>query len=183
MGQHLRVCEPRRTTGRGKASPACGGPSSNCWNTSQPQHHRRICNGAHWRANTWARSLPMAALVVWQRRFRPSIRGCVISAAGCTRCGIFWRKFGKRDDGEAKTGAQAIYLAESRVQAEQAFRRFRARWHRKYGAMVRRLERNLPELLPFYAFPRHLRRKLRPTNVIDAALWKCSDGPVPWFAL
>jgi len=37
----------------------------------------------------------------------------------------------KRDSDEAKTGAQAIYLAESRAQAEAAFRRFRARWRRE----------------------------------------------------
>ena len=33
--------------------------------------------------------------------------------------------------------------------------------------MVRRLERDLPELLSFFAFPRHLWRKLRTTNVIE----------------
>ena len=31
---------------------------------------------------------------VWRRRFAPSIRGCGISAAGCTRCATFWRKCG-----------------------------------------------------------------------------------------
>ncbi len=76
-------------------------------------------------------------------------------------------KVRKRDYEEVKAGAQAMYLAASRPQAEQAFRRFRARWHREYGAMVRRLERDLPELLSFFAFPRHLWRKLRTTNVIE----------------
>jgi transposase-like protein len=71
------------------------------------------------------------------------------------------------DYDEAKAGAQAMYLAESRAQAEAAFRRFRARWRREYGPMVRRLERDLPELLSFFAFPRHLWRKLRTTNVIE----------------
>jgi putative transposase len=33
--------------------------------------------------------------------------------------------------------------------------------------VVRRLERDLPELLSFFAFPRHLWRKLRTTNVIE----------------
>jgi transposase-like protein len=32
--------------------------------------------------------------------------------------------------------------------------------------MVRRLERELQELLSFFAFPRHLWRKLRTTNLI-----------------
>jgi putative transposase len=76
-------------------------------------------------------------------------------------------KVRKRDYHEVKTGAQAIYLAESRAHAEAAFRRFRARWHRDYGPMVRRLQRDLPELLSFFAFPRHLWRKLRTTNVIE----------------
>jgi putative transposase len=76
-------------------------------------------------------------------------------------------KVRKRDYDEVKTSAQAMYLAESRAQAEQAFRRFRARWQREYGAMVRRLERDLPELLSFFAFPQHLWRKLRTTNVIE----------------
>jgi transposase-like protein len=33
--------------------------------------------------------------------------------------------------------------------------------------MVRRLQRDLPELLSFFAFPRHLWPKLRTTNVIE----------------
>ncbi len=33
--------------------------------------------------------------------------------------------------------------------------------------MVRRLERDLPELLSFFALPRHLWKKVRTTNVIE----------------
>lgn len=33
--------------------------------------------------------------------------------------------------------------------------------------MVRRLEQDLPELLAFFSFPRHLWRKLRTSNVVD----------------
>ena len=73
----------------------------------------------------------------------------------------------KRDYDKVKTGAQAIYLAESRAQAGAAFRAFRSRWCRAYPAMVRRLQQDLPELLSFFAFPRHLWRKLRTTNVIE----------------
>jgi len=73
----------------------------------------------------------------------------------------------KRDYDEMKAGAQAIYLAESRRQAAAAFRAFRARWCRAYPAMVRRLQQDLPELLSFFAFPRHLWHKLRTTNVIE----------------
>src|SRR5208337_3796869 len=73
----------------------------------------------------------------------------------------------KRDYDEVKRGAQAIYGADSRTQAHTAFRRFRARWSRDYGPMVRRLERDLPELLSFFALPRHLWKKVRTTNVIE----------------
>lgn len=73
----------------------------------------------------------------------------------------------KRDYDEVKQGAQAIYRAQGRRQAEAAFRAFRQRWQREYGPMVRRLERDLPELLSFFSFPRHLWKKLRTTNVIE----------------
>jgi len=73
----------------------------------------------------------------------------------------------KRDYDEVKRGAQAIYGADSRMQAQTAFRRFRARWLREYGPMVRRLERDLPELLSFFSLPRHLWKKVRTTNVIE----------------
>src|SRR3989449_9903220 len=49
----------------------------------------------------------------------------------------------KRDYDEVKTGAQAIYLAESRTQAVSAFRLFRSRWCRAYPAMVQRLQQDL----------------------------------------
>jgi putative transposase len=73
----------------------------------------------------------------------------------------------KCDYDEVKAGAQAIYQAQSRAHAEAAFRRFRARWQRRYPAVVKRLGRDLPELLSFFAFARHLWRKLRTTNVIE----------------
>ncbi len=73
----------------------------------------------------------------------------------------------KRDYDEVKTDAQAIYRAPSRRQAEQAFRVFRAHWQEVYAGMVKRLERDLPELLSFFSFPRALWRKLRTTNVIE----------------
>src|SRR6202795_2213509 len=55
------------------------------------------------------------------------------------------QKVRKADYDEVKRGAQAIYLAAGRGQAQAAFRRFRARWRPDYGSMVRRLERDLPE--------------------------------------
>jgi putative transposase len=73
----------------------------------------------------------------------------------------------KADYDAVKQEAQAIYLAESRPHAVAAFRALRARWRGPYGPMVRQLERDLPELLSVFAFPAHLRRKLRTTNVIE----------------
>jgi transposase-like protein len=48
-----------------------------------------------------------------------------------------------------------------------AFRRFRGRWEKVYPRLVQRLGTDLPELLSFYRFPKHLWRKLRTTNVIE----------------
>jgi putative transposase len=76
-------------------------------------------------------------------------------------------KVRKRDHDAVKKDAQAIYGAQSRRQAEAAFRDFRHGWQRTYGSMVRQLERDLPELLSFFSFPRHLWKKLRTTNIIE----------------
>jgi putative transposase len=73
----------------------------------------------------------------------------------------------KRDYEAVKVDAQAIYQAQDRGEAERAFRRFRTRWQNAYAAMVKRLEKDLPELLTFFGFPRHLWRKLRTTNAIE----------------
>ena len=76
-------------------------------------------------------------------------------------------KVRKRDRDQVKADAQAIYLAESRQAARVAFRVFRSRWRSSYPAMVKRLERDLPELLAFFSFPRPLWKKLRTTNAIE----------------
>jgi putative transposase len=73
----------------------------------------------------------------------------------------------RRDEPQIKAQAQKIYGAENAVAARRAFERFRFRWRSRYPTMVRQLERDLPELLHFFAFPRHLWRKLRTTNVIE----------------
>jgi putative transposase len=76
-------------------------------------------------------------------------------------------KVRRRDHDQVKADAQAIYLAESRQAARAAFRVFRSRWRGSYPAMVKRLEQDLPELLAFFSFPRHLWKKLRTTNAIE----------------
>ena len=76
-------------------------------------------------------------------------------------------KVRKRDSDSVKQEAQAIYKAANGKAAEEAFRRFAAHWRKPYPAMVRQLERDLPDLLAFFRFPKHLWRKLRTTNVIE----------------
>ena len=76
-------------------------------------------------------------------------------------------KVKRRDEREVKTEAQKIYLAKNAATARRAFERFRFRWRSRYPAMVRQLERDLPELLHFFALPMNLWRKLRTTNVIE----------------
>jgi len=76
-------------------------------------------------------------------------------------------KVRKRDHEQVKRAAQAIYRADSRRQAEAAFRSLRRSWNSEYPNMVRQLERDLPELLSFFSLPKHLWRKLRTTNIIE----------------
>jgi transposase-like protein len=73
----------------------------------------------------------------------------------------------RRDQNAVKHDAQRIYLAANVAQARRAFGRFRFRWHALYPALVRRLERELPELLAFFELPQPLWRKLRTTNAIE----------------
>lgn len=73
----------------------------------------------------------------------------------------------RTDRDQVKRDAQRIYQAPSLAAARRAFERFRFRWRRKYSKLVERLERDLPALLMFFEFPRHLWRKLRTTNVIE----------------
>jgi transposase-like protein len=76
-------------------------------------------------------------------------------------------KVRKRDHEGVKSEAQAIYQADSRREAEVAFRHFRRPWQDVYPSMVKELEKDLPDLLSFFSFPRHLWKKLRTTNVIE----------------
>jgi putative transposase len=74
------------------------------------------------------------------------------------------------DHDAVKQDAQRLYQAASQAAARRAFQRFRFRWRAKYCGLVKRLERDLPELLTFFEFPRHLWRKLRTTNAIERSL-------------
>jgi len=76
-------------------------------------------------------------------------------------------KVRKRDYDAVKTDAQAIYLADGSGQARVAARVFCRRWRSEYPTVAKQLQRDLPELLAFYRFPKHLWRKLRTTNIIE----------------
>ena len=76
-------------------------------------------------------------------------------------------KVRKRDYDAVKADAQAIYLADGSSHARTAARAFCRRWRTGYPSIVKQLERDLPELLAFFAFPKHLWRKLRTTNIIE----------------
>jgi putative transposase len=73
----------------------------------------------------------------------------------------------RRDQAAVKRDAQRIYLARHAAGARRAFQRFRFHWQAQYPALVRRLERDLPEMLTFFDFPPPLWRKLRTTNAIE----------------
>ena len=73
----------------------------------------------------------------------------------------------RRDHDLVKQQAQKIYRASSLAEAQRAFVRFKWNWQRAYPGVVRRLEKDLPELLSFFHFPRHLWKKLRTTNAIE----------------
>ena len=88
-------------------------------------------------------------------------------------------KVRKRDYDQVQAATQALYLARSRGQAQNACERFRRQWQSVYPALVRRLERDLPELFTFFEFPRRLWRKLRTTNVIERCLVEVRRRPRP----
>jgi putative transposase len=71
------------------------------------------------------------------------------------------------DREELKKMAQGIYLAADRKSARTAFRRFKLRWQTAYPTMVKQLENDLPDLLSFFSFPKHLWKQLRTTNIIE----------------
>jgi len=73
----------------------------------------------------------------------------------------------RRDHDQVKRDAQKIYQALGLTAARQAFRHFQLRWRSVYPQIVKRLEKDLPELLNFFYFPPHLWKKLRTTNAIE----------------
>ena len=75
----------------------------------------------------------------------------------------------KRDRDQVKRDAQAIYRAESRKQAQQAFQQFRLPWQSAYGNIWSKesCKKDLPELLNFFDCPKPVWKKLPTTNLIE----------------
>ena len=73
----------------------------------------------------------------------------------------------RRDHDRVKRDAQKIYQALRVAEARQAFRSFQRHWQSAYPRVVKSLEKDLPELLNFFNFPKHLWKKLRTTNAIE----------------
>src|SRR6266571_1236136 len=104
------------------------------------------------------------AVRVWRRRFRRCIRGHDISVVGCIRCATSWRKCGSQTMRKYRPERRPFIWRKGGAKPKPLFA---ASAPAGGGSTVQRLEQDLPELLSFFAFPRHLWRKLRTTNVIE----------------
>lgn len=75
----------------------------------------------------------------------------------------------KKDLDECIKEARAIYSAENRKQAVEAYNRWARKWRPIAPKAVRCIEKDLEELLNVYYCPKEIRIKLRTTNVIERA--------------
>jgi transposase-like protein len=66
-------------------------------------------------------------------------------------------------------GLRAIYRARTRRAAVAAYWRWASAWRTRHPVLVRRLERDLDELLAVFALPEPIRISLRTTNLIERA--------------
>jgi transposase-like protein len=78
-------------------------------------------------------------------------------------------KLRKRDQEQCIKEARAIYSAENRSEAIQEYRSWAKKWRPISPDAVKCLEKDLEELLNFFACPKEMRKKLRTTNVIERA--------------
>lgn len=70
--------------------------------------------------------------------------------------------------GKAKADLQAIWMAPTRQQATQAFKRFINRYGAKYPKATEKREKDREALLAFFAFPAEHWVHLRTTNPIES---------------
>ena len=66
-------------------------------------------------------------------------------------------------------GLRSIYRARTRRAAVAAYWRWAKAWRPRHPVIVRRLERDLDDLLAVFALPEHARASLRTTNLIERA--------------
>jgi transposase-like protein len=66
-------------------------------------------------------------------------------------------------------GLRAIYRARTRRAAVAAYWRWASAWRSRHPVIVRRLERDLDDLLAVFTLPECLRASLRTTNLIERA--------------
>jgi putative transposase len=74
-----------------------------------------------------------------------------------------------RKEGSCVREAAAMYRASSRPEAQRSFRRWARKWRSLRPRAVACVERDLEELLTFYAFPPAHWQKIRTTNIIERA--------------
>ncbi len=74
-----------------------------------------------------------------------------------------------RQEGSCVAEASAIYRASSQSQALRAFRDWKQHWEHRRPRAVACVERDLENLLSFYAVPESHWKKVRTTNVIERA--------------
>lgn len=75
----------------------------------------------------------------------------------------------RRQQEECLAGARAIYQAENKRAAIQAYWDWARRWREEAPRAIACLERDLEELLSFLSCPQAHRRKVRTTNAIERA--------------
>ncbi len=85
-------------------------------------------------------------------------------------------KVRREDRGAVAWGLRQIYLADSQKEAEGAWRRFRARWERKYPEAVRAWEEELDSLFVFFRYPKALWTYLRSTNLLERFIRELRRG-------
>lgn len=67
------------------------------------------------------------------------------------------------------TGAKGVFAAQSRGEALERFKAWKARWQVEEERAVRCLERHLHHCLYYYRFPKEVWKQIRTTNVLERA--------------
>src|SRR5438552_8392785 len=107
------------------------------------------------------------AVRVWRRRFRRCIRGHDISVVGCIRCATSWRKCGSQTMQKKRPECRPFIWRKGGAKPKPLFAASAPAGGGSTARWCDGWNRTYQELLSFFAFPRHLWRKLRTTNVIE----------------